>query len=336
MSHSSSSSSVPREFEIPSRAAEHHLALLRDVVSIDVRASSWTRPRARTLLFAAALFLFGAGAIATAATIGLFDRDVTRADLDARLTTITRTTQECRAAGDCGPLHTKTVKVIYVRPSDGITLVDPNGMLIEITPAGGVIGFASASSYGGELSRSRRENNGREEAKVELPGGGARIFSWRTGKGHITATDVHPDGTNSRIILHSGDVVPLLPGTLDDQPLTPDKAVTFDLANGDYPLWIYPQRNEAYVGGLPWQPGGGGVALPAGLAQRYGLTDQGGHYDLPIGPSGGSWSYTVDQGRLRTVSWKAGETTVTVTDRAVNGTVLGTESISIGRQVYAG
>src|SRR5206468_2381476 len=112
----------------------------------------------------------------------------------------------------------------------------------------------------------------------------------------------------SRTILQSGDVVPLLPGTLDDQPLTPDKAVTFDLANGDYPLWIYPQRNEAYVGSLPWQPTRAGTALPARLAQRYELSEKDGRYQPPIGPSGGSWTYTVDRGRIRTVSWKAGET----------------------------
>lgn len=334
MSHSSSG--LPREFEIPARAVERHLGLLRDVVGSDARAFFWARPRARTLLFAAAIFLLIAGAIATAATIGLFDRDVTRADLDARVTTTTRTTQECRAPGDCGPPHTKTVRVIYMRPSDGITLVDPEGMMINITPAGSVIGFPTASSYGKELGDSHRENHGIEEAKVELPGGATRTFSWRTGEGLITATDVHPDGTSSRTILHSGDVVPLLPATLDDQPLTPDKAVTFDLARGDYPLWIYPQRNEAYVGGVPWQPDRDRVALPTGVAQRYGLTEHGGHYEVPIGPSGGSWSYTVDRGRIRTVTWKAGETSVIVTDRGESGQVLGTESISIGRQVYAG
>ena len=56
--------------------------------------------------------------------------------------------------------------------------------------------------------------------------------------------------------LHSGDVVPLLPRTLDDQPYTPDKAVTVDLDLGrgeGYPLWIYPQRNEVLAGQEPWR-----------------------------------------------------------------------------------
>jgi hypothetical protein len=333
----SHSRSVPREFEIPSRATERHLAVLRDAVSNDAPASLWARPRRRTLLVTAACFLLAAAAIATAATVGLFDRDITRADLDARLTTITRTTRECTAPGGCAPERTVTVGVIEVRPSDGITLVDPTGRLIEVTPAAGTIGFESASSYGLELSRSRQEHNRTEQAKIELPDGGTRLFSWRMGDGHITATDLHPDGTTSRIILRSGDVVPLLPGSLHDRTLTPDKAVTFDLAHGHYPLWIYPQRNEAYVGRLPWRPVGSHAAsLPVDVAQRYGLSRSGDHYDVPIGPAGGSWSYTVDHGRIRTVTWKAGETTVTVSDRDGNGKVLGTETISIGRQVYAG
>jgi hypothetical protein len=325
------SSGVPREFEIPSPAAEQHLALFRAALATNAQASDWRRPSTRTLLFAAALFLLAAGAIATAATLGLFDREVTRADLDARVTTVSRTIEECRATGDCGPPHTETVRVGEIRPSDGITLVDPEGILIGIVPAAGTIQFPTASSYGSELARSRHETNGSEQARVELPSGGTRVFSWRAGEGHITVTDVRPGGPSSRSILRSGDVVPLLPGTLADQPLTPDKAVTFELGRGGYPfgaypLRIYPQRNEAFVA----------TPLPAGVAHRYGLLEQDSQYDLPIRPSGGLWSYTVEQGRIRTVTWKAGETTVTVTDRDGAGKVLGTESISIGRQVYAG
>jgi hypothetical protein len=330
-------SAIPREFEIPTRVREHHLALLETTLAGEAHASTWRRPGMRTLLLATALVALAAAAIATAARLGLFDREVTRADLTARVTTITRTISECRKPGDCGPPHTETVPMIYLRASDGITLVAPDGKLGLITPAEGGIGFESSSAYGNELARSTREINGTYQARVELPDGGARIFAWRMGEGHITVTDVRTDGTTSHTTLRSGDVVPLLPGSLDDQPLTPDKAVTFDLARGDYPLFIYPQRNEAYVGVSPWHAKGGSpIPVPASVVRRYELTERDGHLSLPVTPSGGSWSYTVEQGRIRTVIWKAGATTVTVTDRNDSGDVLATESIPIGRRVYAG
>jgi hypothetical protein len=295
------------------------------------------RPGRRTLLLAAALVALAVAAVATAARLGLFDREVTRADLNARVTTLTRTISECRKPGDCGPPRTETVPVIYGQASDGITLVDPDGKLADLTPATGTIGFESASTYANALARSIREINGSYQARVELPGGGARTFVWRIGEGHVTVTDVRADGTTTRSILRSGDVVPLLPGSLDSQPLTPDKAVTFDLARGDYPLWIYPQRNEAYIGTPPWQTNGGTTTpVPPSVVSRYRLSEYYGHLGVPITPAGGSWSYSVEQGRIRTVTWKAGVTTVTVTDRDDRGNVLGTESIPIGRRVYAG
>jgi hypothetical protein len=334
-------SSVPREFEIPPRVREQHLALLESALAGDAHASAWRRPPARAFLLIAALVVLAVAAIATAARLGLFDREVTRADLEARVTTLTQTIGECRATGDCGPLHTETVRVGEIRPSDGITLVDPAGLEIKIVPGAGTIQFPTASGYGSELVHSHHENNGSEYTEVELPDGGSRTFSWRAGEGHVTVTDSHHHGTSTQTVLRSGDVVALLPGTLNDQPLTPDKAVTFELSRTGYagvtPLLIYPQRNEAFVFGPPSRAGDGPTTrLPADVARRYGLLERDGHYELPINPAGGSWSYTLASGQIRTVTWNAGATTVTVTDRTDTGKVLGTDSIPIGREVYAG
>lgn len=135
--------------------------------------------------------------------------------------------------------------------------------------------------------------------------------------------------------LRSGDVVPLIPRSLDDQPLTPDKAVTFDLADGDYPVWIYPQRNEAYVGGAPWADRR--TPTPSDVVRRYGLVERAGHdgYNVPSDASGGLWSFTLDGGVTRTVTWDAGERTVNVIDRCA-GDIVGQERLEAGRRVHAG
>ena len=90
--------------------------------------------------------------------------------------------------------------------------------------------------------------------ELALPDGGTRTIAWKNGQGTVDVTDRFANGSTSQTTLHSGDVVPLLPGTLDDRPYTPDKAVTVDLDFGHgegYPLWIYPQRNEAIAGDPP-------------------------------------------------------------------------------------
>jgi hypothetical protein len=277
-----------------------------------------------------------AASIAAAATTALFDRDVTREDIDARLTTTTRTTRECSAPGVCSPPRRETVGVIVVRPSDSITFVDPKGWLISVTPATGSIGFESLSSDARALMRSMRVTAGGREATLSLSGGGARRLSWTTGQGTLTVIDERADGTTAHTLLRSGDVAALVPGSLDDQPLTPDKAVTVDLADGDFPVWIYPQWNEVYVARPPWRAVHKAVAVPERGAERYGLIRQDDRYVVPLAPAGGSWSYPIEESRTRTVQWKAGDTHVTVTDRDGSGRVVGTETIGIGRRVHGG
>lgn len=161
------------------------------------------------------------------------------------------------------------------------------------------------------------------------------------GQGTIDVTDRFADGRTSQTTLHSGDVVPLLPGTLDDQPYTPDKAVTVDLDLGrgeGYPLWIYPQRNEAIAGQEPWrEPRTTPLVLPDKIVTAYGLvTESPGHYTLPVTPTGATWTYPLRDGGTRTISWRAGDTSVTVTDHAPAGAETGSETVPIGRQFSAG
>lgn len=323
----------PPEFELPPAVAERHLRLLEDAMNAGARRPPLRRWQA---IAATAVVFVALAAFATAATTMLFDRDVTRADIDARLTFTTQTSRECAAPGECAPPRAERIGVIRIFPADGVTFVDPEGYLATIVPATGIFGFESASELGRALARSRSERDGGERAVISLPDGGTRTFSWVRGAGTLTVTDRRPDGTATSTELRSGDVVPLVPGSLDDEPLTPDKAVTLDLAGGDFPVWVYPQRNEAYVGDPPWREDGRPVAVPAGLAAKYGIQAEAGELTVPVDATGGVWSFPVDGGKTRTVSWRAGGTAVTVVDRDANGQVLGQETVSVGRRVNAG
>lgn len=298
------------------------------------RTRSIRRP---VLVLAATLAVVVAAGIAVAATTTIFDRDVTREDLDARVTTVTRTIQDCRAPGDCDPPRPQTRGEVRILVSDGISFVDPEGNLVVLTPAAGTVKYVdSMGSYARELSRSLRVDREGKGA-FELPGGVTRTLSWVSGAGTITVTDRLADGTSSRTTLRSGDVVPLVPGTLENRPLTPDKAVAFELAQGEYIVWIYPQRNEAYVAQPPWLDTRKRTEMPVEVARRYELREtEGGAYTLPIDPTGGAWSFRLDGGTVRTIHWNAGERTLTVTDTEAGGEEIGRETVPIGTQLSAG
>jgi len=292
-------------------------------------------------LAAAVLVLVVAGLATAAVTTGLFDRDVTRADLDARVETVTRTMVECRAPGDCGPPRVETVREIMGEEADGVLFVDPDGRYVQVLPADDVIAAESASTYWRAASRTRENTSDRSQVEFALPGGGTRTIAWTPEHGTVDVTDRFVDGTSLQTTLHSGDVVPLLPGTLDDRPYTPDKAVTVDLDLGrgeGYSLWIYPQRNEAFAGHEPWRdrrptP----LVIPERIVAAYGLVSEGpGRYTLPVTPEGATWTYPLHDGGTRTIAWRTGETSVTVTDHAPGGAETGTETVPIGRQFSAG
>jgi len=307
-----------------------------------VRAETRRHAPWRTIaLAAAALVLLLAGLAAAAATTGIFDRDVTRADLDARVETVTRTMIECRAPGDCGPPRVETVKEIMGEEADGVVFIDPDGRYIRVVPAGNTVGSENPNTYWRAAAGTLEYGKDRSHVEFALPDGGTRTIAWTPGQGTVDVTDRFADGSTSQTTLHSGDVVPLLPGTLDDRPYTPDKAVTVDLDLGrgeGYPLWIYPQRNEAFAGQAPWrEPRATPLVIPDKIVTAYGLvTEAPGRYTLPVTPQGATWTYPLKGGGTRTIAWRAGDASVTVTDRAPDGTETGSETVPIGRQFSAG
>lgn len=321
---------VPSEFDIPRSAEYAHLRALSDAISPPLQK------RRRPLRFAAriaAATLVATAAIATAASIGLFDRDVTRADIDARATTATRTITNCSAAGDCETGKPETRLETRVLPADGITFVAPDGTLLVVTPATGTLQY-EPGMLADAIERSTAD--GREVITIAAPDGASRTVTFAAGEGHV---EVAASGAEAASVLRSGDVVPLLPGTLADEPLTPDKAVTFDLANGIAQVWIYPERNEVYVDAPPWRASDQGQAqsVPATVGTRYRLEKTAaGSYTLPQTASGGRWLYETVSGATRTVSWRAGDATVTIVDRNAHQDVLGAEVVDVGRRVDAG
>ena len=156
----------------------------------------------------------------------------------------------------------------------------------------------------------------------------------------MDVSDRFADGTTAETTLHSGDVVPLFPGTLDDQPYTPDKAVTVDLDFGrgeGYDLWIYPQRNEAFAGQEPWrEPRTNPLVLPDRTVSDYGLvTTAPGALHASDHTGRRHLEYDLASGGTRTISWVAGQSQVTVTDRLPDGSVE-SEVVPTGRQFSAG
>ncbi len=323
---------IPREFAIPDHVRESHGAAL-------ARAAG--RPQRRVNLRSIAVALAGTlvltAAVATAATTSLFDSEVTRPDIDARATTATRTAVDCASNGDCKPGRAETVREARVLPADGVTFVAPDGTLFIITPATGTVQYDGTSAFARELERSARD--GKELITLSLPGGETRTISFTAGEGRLEVAGTSEAGPRTRSFLRSGDVVPLVPGTLADEPLTPDKAVTFDLDNGIAQAWIYPGRNEAYVGSPPWttvktQRTG---TVTAEVAARYRLTrSDSGAYGVRMSASGGLWVYETASGATRTVTWHPGDHALTVTDRDAEGRLIGEEIVGVGRRVDAG
>jgi len=222
-----------------------------------------------------------------------------------------------------------------------VLFIDPDGRYIQVVPATGIVGSETASTYWRAARGTLEYGNGSSHVEVALPGGGTRTIAWKQGEGTVDVTDRFADGTTSQTTLHSGDVVPLLPGTLDDRPYTPDKAVTVDLDLGrgeGYPLWIYPQRNEVFAGQEPWRkPRPTPLVIPERIVAAYGLVSEApGRYTVPVTPEGAAWTYTLHDGGTRTIAWHTGDTSVTVTDHAPDGAETGSEVVPTGRQFSAG
>jgi hypothetical protein len=208
----------------------------------------------------------------------------------------------------------------------GVTFVFPNGRSTNLVPAGGF--GPGPPPPGHELTPDQRLYHWPELTRgggfwsLALPDGTRRLITWRRADGSMKITDTAPDGSVTVTPVHAGDVLPLVPNSIDATTRSPEKAVTFDFPDG-VRVYIFPTFNETYVGFLPLElraMGGIAEVMPRGEASRYGLVPKG-EWDgtLPVSHEGGTWTVSLPGDVKRTVSWKAGEGAVTVTDSRPTG-----------------
>lgn len=104
---------------------------------------------------------------------------MTRADLDARVETVTRTMIECRAPGDCSPPHVETVRGIMGEEADGVLFIDPDGRYVQVDPASGVVSSKNPNAYWRAAAGTLEYGRDRSHAEFALPDGGTRTIAWR-------------------------------------------------------------------------------------------------------------------------------------------------------------
>ncbi len=250
--------------------------------------------------------------------------DLTPADIARQATTVTNDSWAlCDGTGHCTNQHGTHLQ-IQILPSMGVSFILPTGQAVNIVPAEPIM--PAEPVLPGRVVYGRLEPTTDASGKwtggtwtVDLPGGGRRTIVWRRADGSIVASDRRDGKTTTTTSLHAGDVVPLIPGSLDPHARTLEKAVTFDLPSGER-VSIFPTFNETYVGGVS-QPGDPLLErLPAGAAEKYGLVRIGEYNGtLPVTPDGGSWSVRLPDGSERTISWQSGEPQVTISDRSRSG-----------------
>jgi hypothetical protein len=282
-----------------------------------------------------------AGAAYAAARAIWPPHNMTPADIDRQATVVT---SECDGQGRCTPV-TPSHKEVEILPSMGVSFVLPDGDIAPIIPGAAVwrvpaVGLPtepghpllddSGNSYGTAHLVFQKAGPIGGTWKVALPGGGTRTVTWRDRTGAISVTD-RSGGHETATWLSAGDVVPLIPGSVANDPRTMDKAVTFDLPSGASDrVIIFPKLNETYIDFVKGPPMS--EKLGYGEAAKYGLTPIGDHNGkLPVTANGGTWTTHLPGGLTRTISWHAGDAFVTVKDTTANGTK--TTQVSIGHEL---
>ena len=291
----------------------------------------------------AAAAALAAGAYAAAHSIW-GGRDMTPADIARQATTVSSEKwSECDGHGHCKTV-TGSHKEVTILPSMGVVFVLPDGDSTAVLPTESIwnIPAAGTPAPAGHPMRDDSGNSwgtahplqgasGRWRGgvwKVPLPDGGERTITWYAATGAVTVKD--SDGTT--IQLHTGDVVPLVPGTVANDPRTLDKAVTFDLPIGNRVI-IFPQLNETYIDFVQGPKAAKeSEPLPYDGGANWGLTRTGPwNGKLPVTPSGGTWTAHLPGGLTRTISWHAGDSFVSVADTTSAGTT--TTRVPIGHEL---
>ncbi|MGA9762963.1 MAG: hypothetical protein WBQ14_11135 [Gaiellaceae bacterium] len=296
------------------------------------------------IILGAALLAGGAFAAAKAVWPGA---DMTRADIDRQGTTVVNDRWlECSGPRNHCVTKTGTHKQVTILPSMGVSFVLPDGSDVNIVPAdGSVLAFVKYGSLnllienGDELPLDltkpidpRIRSNHRIVGctwTVDLSGGGKRKIVWKNVDASVVVNDTYGGRTTSKP-LHAGEVVPLIPDSVGSQVRSLEKAVTVDLPPGNRVI-IFPTFNETYFDGvsLPRDY----ASLAPGDAARYGLKPIGKYKgELPVRADGGSWTARLPGGTERTISWKAGQPEVTISDVSPSGGVEET-IVPIGHEI---
>jgi hypothetical protein len=312
-------------------ATEKMLAELRRQLHAAACRQIRRRHRLRTGAAVVVALLLLAGSAFAAPRILFPEHDMSRSDIDRQITTVVNDSwSECSAPGHCVQKHGSHGQVTMLR-SMGVSFVLPDGSTVEVV--GGAIRMMTSvakSPWGGKVDGTADGGTW----TVELPGGTKRVVRWDTKSGSVVAIDHDPDGSTKTTAFHSGDVVPLVPGSLDPTARTPEKAVAFDLPDGQ-PVYIFPSFNETFVAFLPnplsdaanppalaANPTSPNIMVtthPADQARSFGLTANSSGIVLPVTDRGGIWGVTLPDGTKREISWSAGDDFVTVTDTHPSG-----------------
>ena len=299
---------------------EQTLAQLRQDLHTAAQRRIRRRRRLRYALFLPLALAVGVGT-AFAVTSAWTGHDVSPADIERQVSVVTEPT-DCSNVGCNGRVH----KQVVIIPAMGVTFVLPSGRTATLVPAEAV---APGPPLPGrkltpEQARYRWPELTREGGSwsLRLPDGTQRRITWRHADGSMKITDTTSDGSVTVTPVHAGDVLPLVPNSIDANMRTPEKAVTFDFPDG-VRVYIFPTFNETYVGYLPLElraMGGIAEVMPRGEASRYGLVPKGEwNATLPVTPEGGTWTVSLPGGVTRTITWKAGDDEVTVSDSKPNG-----------------
>jgi hypothetical protein len=209
---------------------DHAVGIFISGLRNDLRAAGQLRLRRRRQQLIAAAAVVAAAVLAGGALAAhalWSGKDLAPADIARQATTITNDTWAlCDGNGHCTNEHGTHLQV-QILPSMGVSFVLPDGRAVNIVPAEPILpSLPSQSAYGTPKTTTDASGSWTGGTwAVDLPGGGQRTIVWNRADGSIVASD-QQDGKTTTTAFHAGDVVPLIPRSINAQARTLEKAVT--------------------------------------------------------------------------------------------------------------